>query len=251
MTMTEEQLAKLRQMHVTYRDPPSDRVKHYSKPTKNGSVQLDYIGHADLTDILLDEDPAWNWEPAGVEASGVPAVKTNANGWAVGLWIKLTVHGLTRYGYGSCDPRPDAEKVLIGNALRNAAMRFGIGLALWKANTLALLAHGLDPDDQGVVEGDDREESGDEEAVRDGLTHNGNGRAAPTAQAEAPAGTAEVPVRERLSKLMTAMAPAQAKAFAAEKRQRNWPGDLRQADDALLAEIVKWLESQPVARVTG
>ncbi len=39
---------------------------------------------------------------------------------------------MTRLGYGSVPgSQPDAVKVLIGDALRNAAMRFGVALDLW------------------------------------------------------------------------------------------------------------------------
>jgi hypothetical protein len=62
------------------------------------------------------------------DESGLP--KFDENG---GLWIKLTVCGVTRYGYGEPQGRDkfDAKKGCIGNSLRNAAMRFGVGLDLW------------------------------------------------------------------------------------------------------------------------
>ena len=88
-----------------------------------GNVQLDYVGHADVTSRLLEADPEWNWEPqardvdsellAAAIASGDPEmvrlVLGNAppkfdldrNGNPVGLWIHLTVGGVTRPGYGS------------------------------------------------------------------------------------------------------------------------------------------------------
>ena len=117
-------------------------------------IHLDYVGHADVTMRLLDVDPDWNWQPKATDpdpevlkaaiASGnaevVQAVIDNAppkferdrNGNTVGLWIKLTVGGKTRLGVGSCPGNQnDAEKVLIGDALRNAAMRFGVATALW------------------------------------------------------------------------------------------------------------------------
>src|SRR6185312_4603857 len=55
-----------------------------------------------------------------------------------GLWIKLTVCGVTRYGYGSADGKSggDAMKEMIGDALRNAAMRFGAALDLWHKGDL-------------------------------------------------------------------------------------------------------------------
>ena len=95
-------------------------------------IHIDYVGHADVTASLLDADPAWNWEPTGLDANGLPQLDIDERGNPVGLWIRLTVGGVTRLGYGSVPAgQPDAVKVLIGDALRNAAMRFGVALDLW------------------------------------------------------------------------------------------------------------------------
>ena len=97
------------------------------------AVHLSYVGHAALTDRLLDADPEWNWEPMGYNPDGTPALDGNG-----GLWIKLTVCGVTRPGYGSADGKRggDAMKEIIGDALRNAAMRFGAALDLWHKGDL-------------------------------------------------------------------------------------------------------------------
>ena len=66
-----------------------------------------------------------------------PRFVRGANGQPVGLWINLTVDGVTRPGYGSIEPgKFDAEKQLIGDAIRNAAMRFGVALTLWAKSEL-------------------------------------------------------------------------------------------------------------------
>jgi hypothetical protein len=98
-------------------------------------IHLDYVGHAALTDRLLDADPAWYWEPLATK-DGLPAL--DANG---GLWIKLTVCGVTRLGYGNAPESEykeigSREKEVIGDALRNAAMRFGAALELWHKGDL-------------------------------------------------------------------------------------------------------------------
>ena len=92
-------------------------------------VHLDYVGHAALTDRLLDCDPNWTWEPC-VE----PGLPNPGNG----MWIKLTVCGVSRLGYGHADGKSggDAIKETIGDALRNAAMRFGAALDLWHKGDL-------------------------------------------------------------------------------------------------------------------
>ena len=97
------------------------------------AVHLDYVGHAALTDRLLDTDLEWSWEPVGFTPEGLPALDRNG-----GLWIKLTVCGVTRYGYGAADGKTggDAMKEMIGDALRNAAMRFGAALDLWHKGDL-------------------------------------------------------------------------------------------------------------------
>lgn len=97
------------------------------------AVHLDYVGHAALTDRLLDSDPAWTWEPLSSDERGLPALDQNG-----GLWIKLTVCGITRLGYGDAQGKQggDAMKERIGDALRNAAMRFGAALDLWHKGDL-------------------------------------------------------------------------------------------------------------------
>lgn len=99
-------------------------------PRNAGSkAGLSYIGHAALTDRLLQADPDWTWEPVANPASiGLPVVGTG-----VEMWIRLTIDGTTRYGYGDAPGKKggDAIKEAIGDALRNAAMRFGVALDLW------------------------------------------------------------------------------------------------------------------------
>ena len=55
-----------------------------------------------------------------------------------GMWIKLTVCGVTRLGYGDAQGKEggNAIKEAIGDALRNAAMRFGAALELWHKGDL-------------------------------------------------------------------------------------------------------------------
>lgn len=122
MTITPEQQAQLRKPF------PAAQVSTIPKKTKSGAtVRLDYVGHADVTDRLLEVDPAWTWAPVGVTPEGLPAFTKD------GLWITLTVCGVTRYGFGDASGKTggDAVKEMIGDAIRNAAMRFGVALDLW------------------------------------------------------------------------------------------------------------------------
>lgn len=97
------------------------------------AIHVDYVGHAALTNRLLDCDPEWNWEPVSTNEDGTP--KLDADG---GLWIRLTVCNVTRLGYGDAEGKqgPAAMKERIGDALRNAAMRFGAALELWHKGDL-------------------------------------------------------------------------------------------------------------------
>ncbi|MFI6510038.1 hypothetical protein ACIBCT_20735 [Streptosporangium sp. NPDC050855] len=96
-------------------------------------IHIDYVGHADVTARLLKVDPYWSWEPFALDETGLPALDTDKYGNPVGMWIRLTVCGVTRPGYGSVPSNQhDAVKVLIGDALRNAAQRFGVALAQWQ-----------------------------------------------------------------------------------------------------------------------
>jgi hypothetical protein len=96
-----------------------------------GGVMLDYVGHAATTDRLLQVDPEWNWEPLALDERGHPAVDGGGN-----LWIKLTVAGVTRLGVGD----GKSAKECIGDAIRNAAMRFGVALDLWAKEDLHAMA---------------------------------------------------------------------------------------------------------------
>lgn len=121
-TVDPTRLAMLRQPF------PPDQIGKLPKRSKreDGSwgptVYLDYVGHADLTARLLDVDPTWTWEPLALTPEGLPALDKSGN-----LWIRLTVCGVTRIGVGD----GKNAKEVIGDALRNAAMRFGAALELW------------------------------------------------------------------------------------------------------------------------
>lgn len=116
--MTPEQAKALRERF------PDSAVGHIIK----GGVRLAYVGHAATTDRLLSVDPAWTWEPVASDERGLPLLDEHG-----GLWIRLTVANVTRLGYGDAGGKkgPNAVKEAIGDALRNAAMRFGVALDLW------------------------------------------------------------------------------------------------------------------------
>lgn len=133
--------------------PPAEAIAKLPKPTKKDAqkgrcdtcggwhglpaVHLDYMGHADVTLALLDVDPRWTIEPL-TDEFGLPII-TAKDGRLV-MWAHMTVLDVTRLCVGTCETgKSDPEKELIGDAIRNGAMRFGIGTRLWSK------ADGADP----------------------------------------------------------------------------------------------------------
>lgn len=119
----EDRLAKLR-------EPFKEEAVGKLPATEKRNVELDYVGHAAVTDRLLTVDPMWKWEPLAVDALGLPVYDEYK-----GLWIKLTICGVTRLGYGD-GPDP---KQRISDAIRNGAMRFGVATYLWSKDELESL----------------------------------------------------------------------------------------------------------------
>lgn len=154
MDDNEKQLEALRRLREPF---PENQISLLPKPTKAQTdevrnnfkagvrcelcgqwhhpkvVHLSYVGHAALTDRLLDVDPLWSWEPMATDDQGLPAIDRDG-----GLWIRLTVAGMTRIGYGDAPGKlgGDAMKERIGDALRNAGIRFGAALDLWHKGDL-------------------------------------------------------------------------------------------------------------------
>lgn len=112
-------------------------------------IDLRYVGHAEATNRLLNVDPEWSWEPVASDEKGLP--QYDANG---GLWIRLTVCGVTRLGYGHAEGKRggDAVKEIIGDAIRNAGMRFGMALDLWTSSDLEIAEDGPKSDRSDVPE---------------------------------------------------------------------------------------------------
>lgn len=124
-------------------------------------VHLDYVGHAAATHRLLDADLNWTWEPVAWTPEGLP--RFDALG---GLWIWLTVCGVKRLGYGNATKKDgaasspgDRDKEVIGDAIRNAAMRFGVALDLWHKGDL----HGPRDDGQPIEGAEDEKQIHPEE----------------------------------------------------------------------------------------
>lgn len=115
------------------------------KMPDGGHIDLAYVGHAEATNRLLNVDPFWGYEPLSLDERGLPQV----DGYK-GLWIRLTVCGMTRLGYGHAGDKTggDAIKETIGDAIRNAGMRFGMALDLWTSSDLEIIESGTNPLEQ-------------------------------------------------------------------------------------------------------
>jgi hypothetical protein len=195
-------------------------------------AHLDYAGHGAVTHRLLEVDPLWNWEPLGVDPSGMPSFIFDKAMNPVGFWIKLTVCGVTRLGFGSCPAnQSDAEKVLIGDALRNAAMRFGVGLDLWV---------------KGHAEDSEQQSSGAERRQSNGGQRPPKRESAEDAQPAAP--------RAKVDQIMAALdtlsaeTTAALQAFVAAEGMPEHPRKLNAAQaDQVLAKLAELRQPAAVA----
>lgn len=128
-------------------------------------TDLAYIGHADVNERLDLVDPEWDWRPVNVSApdelwkqalmegrdqlerfirSRSPVYDNEG-----GLWIEMTIHNdkgepVRRLGYGDAPGKrgSSAIKEIIGDAIRNAAMRYGVARYLWSRSEIALAKSG-------------------------------------------------------------------------------------------------------------
>jgi len=149
MTDITELSAALAAIPAQHAQPAADTLALLPKPTKKDAqkgkcnecggwhglpaVHLSYMGHAEVTLALIEVDPLWTWEPLAI-VDGVPVILKEQ--YRLVMWAKLTVLGKTIVGVGTCEAnKGDPEKELIGDFLRNAAMRFGIGTKLWSKAT--------------------------------------------------------------------------------------------------------------------
>jgi hypothetical protein len=122
----EKQTEQLRKVLHDYAVPDPKIVSKLPK----GGTTLDFVGHADITRILIEIDPEWQIEPAMVDMNGLPAVVVTGNMVQAGFW--MTLLGQSRYCVGSVEERKaDRYKELLSDGIRNGAMRFGIALHLW------------------------------------------------------------------------------------------------------------------------
>lgn len=107
-------------------------------------IHLDYVGHADVTLALIAVDPGWSLD-LGWDSTAGPI-----DPFAMGptkLLARMTVLGVERPCVGTIEDHKaqseSALKELLGDAIRNGAMRFGIATGLWSRSQ----REGHDPDE--------------------------------------------------------------------------------------------------------
>jgi hypothetical protein len=168
--LTDEQRKLCERLAAPF-DPDEIEIlpKPYKKDSEKGNCRvcngfhglpaahLSYVGHAGVTMRLTSVDPKWTWRPlhpdvderalAAAVNSGNPELlrlllehappTIEPNG---GIWIRLQVAGIERLGFGDADGRtgtPKDMKEMIGDAIRNGAMRMGVGTYLWSKSDRA------------------------------------------------------------------------------------------------------------------
>lgn len=198
--LTDEQRTVFERLTAPFRP---DEIELLPKPFKNSkdancrecggyhglpAAHLSYVGHAGMTMRLVEVDPTWRWTPlhpdideralAALFQSGMTGdALAVALQWLAehsppriengGIWIRLHVAGFTAIGFGDADGKtgsPRDVKVMIGDAIRNAAMRLGVGTYLWSKSERAqatLARHGV-PDDEPAPRRAERQLSGED-----------------------------------------------------------------------------------------
>lgn len=145
-----------RRLALLSKDFPASQVEKLPKPLKGGrdqprfqcrpgtqasadgyhcggyhsrAIHLDYIGHATITERLNEVDPFWTIDfMVKQPETGEPKVD------AEGTWFVMTVLGVSRPCIGDAGGKgltANGRKELMGDAIRNGAMRFGVGTYLW------------------------------------------------------------------------------------------------------------------------
>jgi hypothetical protein len=170
----------LAQVPVEYATPDPALLSKLPKPTRKNAnkglcnvcggwhglpaIHLDYMGHADVTLALIAIDPLFDYGWL-THDDGTMLIVDRSGRMVLEGWLE--VHGVRRRCVGTCESgKMEPEKELIGDLLRNGAMRFGVATALWSKSD----AHeGRDADDgEPAQEATPDEVAGDAASVRVG-----------------------------------------------------------------------------------
>lgn len=133
-----EQVEKLPKPLKGGRDQPRFQCRPGTQASADGyhcggyhsrAIHLDYIGHATITERLNEVDPFWTIDFM-VKQPETHEPKVDPEG----TWFVMTVLGVSRPCIGDAGGKgltANGRKELMGDAIRNGAMRFGVGTYLW------------------------------------------------------------------------------------------------------------------------
>jgi hypothetical protein len=122
-----------------------DRIKRLSEPFDARFIQqkpgpggrrMDFVSHGTVTKRLNERAPGWS---SRIVASGVDVTQSPKGGllYTADVTLELTVAGVTRAELGTNNQpvadRGQALKSAASDALKRAAMRFGVALDLWES----------------------------------------------------------------------------------------------------------------------
>jgi hypothetical protein len=122
-----------------------DRIKRLSEPFDARFIQqkpgpggrrMDFVSHGTVTKRLNERAPGWS---SRIVASGVDVTQSPKGGllYTADVTLELTVAGVTRAEVGTNNQpvadRGQALKSAASDALKRAAMRFGVALDLWES----------------------------------------------------------------------------------------------------------------------
>ncbi len=121
-----ERIDKLRAIPDKWAHPPAEKLATLDR---GRGVKLSYFGHADTTLALIDVDPEFTYDYRRTPDGRADIYESGKN---LVLEGTLTVLAVTRPCIGTCqNNKGEPEKELIGDLLRNGALRFGIATGLW------------------------------------------------------------------------------------------------------------------------
>jgi len=160
----------------------------------------------------------------------------------VGLWIRLTIAGVTRPGFGCGKNAREA----ISDAIRNAAMRFGVALDLWAKEDLHVSPG--EPNDGTNHKGAPQSPPVSQAAVGNGEPASpGESFAERAARAQASGPKATKTQLAKINELVDVCAAARGtgsdQVLAALKNDGYDLDDIRKAKaDELIGKLTKWSE---------
>jgi hypothetical protein len=227
---------------------------------------LEYVGHAEIMDRLDEVDPDWTytvqrdipetimlkWLDTGASPEAIAILAEQypfkiVNGSITGT---LTVLGRTVICVGDAQEKrgPNALKEMIGDLLRNGAMRLGIGRYLWsrsdRAKAKAAAGHGLTDEEAAEAEARQRHQEElrrESDAVwqrRDARKQENRSR--PAAARPAQATPRQTPASER---------PAQAAPATRQPTSRQQPRATQPATAPAAAGTTRAMTEDDVALV--